>query len=62
MTENRLFVLGGLETHLHDIFGAVHDGKNRGRSEGWVERKLREKSEMMVALSVQLTAGKEGVL
>ena len=26
------------------------------------ERKLREKSEMMVASSVQLTAGKEGVL
>ena len=26
------------------------------------ERKLREKSEMMVALSVQLTAGKEGFL
>ena len=34
MTENRLFVLGGLETQLHDILWAVHDGKNRGRSEG----------------------------
>ena len=34
MTENGLFVLGGSETQLHDIFWAVHDGKNRGRSEG----------------------------
>ena len=34
MTENGLFVLGGLETHLHDILWVVHDGKNRGRSEG----------------------------
>ena len=34
MTENGLFVLGGPETQLHDIFWAVHDGKNRGRSEG----------------------------
>ena len=34
MTENGLFVLGGPETHLHDILWAVHDGKNRGRSEG----------------------------
>jgi hypothetical protein len=34
MTENRLFVLGGPETHLHDILWAVHDVKNRGRSEG----------------------------
>ena len=34
MTENRLFVLGGPETQLHDILWAVHDGKNRGRSEG----------------------------
>ena len=34
MTENALFVLGGLETQLHDILWAVHDGKNRGRSEG----------------------------
>ena len=33
MTENGLFVLGGLETQLHDILWAVHDGKNRGRSE-----------------------------
>ena len=33
MTENGL-VLGGPETHLHDILWAVHDGKNRGRSEG----------------------------
>ena len=31
MTENGLFVLGG---PLHDILWAVHDGKNRGRSEG----------------------------
>ena len=30
MTENGLFVLGGPETQLW----AVHDGKNRGRSEG----------------------------
>ena len=34
MTENRLFVLGRPETQLHDILWAVHDGKNRGRSEG----------------------------
>ena len=34
MTENGLFVLGGLETQLHDILWAIHDGKNRGRSEG----------------------------
>ena len=34
MTENGLFVLGGPETQLHDILWAVHNGKNRGRSEG----------------------------
>ena len=34
MTDNGLFVLGGLETQLHNILWAVHDGKNRGRSEG----------------------------
>ena len=34
MTENVLFVLGGLETQLHDILWAVHDRKNGGRSEG----------------------------
>ena len=34
MTENDLFVLGRPETQLHDILWAVHDGKNRGRSEG----------------------------
>ena len=34
MTENGLFVLGGPETQLNDILWAVHDGKNRGRSEG----------------------------
>ena len=34
MTENGLFVLGGLETQLHDIIWATHDGKNRRRSEG----------------------------
>ena len=34
MTENGLFVLGGPETQLHDILWAVHDGTNRGRSEG----------------------------
>ena len=28
------FVLGVLETQLHDILWAVHDGKNHGRSEG----------------------------
>ena len=32
--KNGLFVLGGLETRLHDILWAVHDGKSRGRSEG----------------------------
>ena len=34
MTENRLFILGGPETHLHDILWAIRDRKNRGRSEG----------------------------
>ena len=34
MTENGIFVLGGTETQLHDILWVVHDGKNRGRSEG----------------------------
>ena len=34
MTENGLFVLGGPEMQLHDILWAVHDGKNRRRSEG----------------------------
>ena len=34
MTENGLFVLGGMDTQLHDILWAVHDGKNHGRSEG----------------------------
>ena len=34
MTENGLFILGGPETQLHDILYVVHDGKNRGRSEG----------------------------
>ena len=34
MTENGLFILGEPETPLHDILWAVHDGKNRGRSEG----------------------------
>ena len=33
MTENGIFVLGGPEMQLHDILGAVHDGKNRGRTE-----------------------------
>ena len=32
--KNRLFSLGGPETQLHDILWAVHDGNNRGRSEG----------------------------
>ena len=34
MTENGLFILGGPETQLHDILWAIHDGENRGRSEG----------------------------
>ena len=34
MIENGLFVQGGPETQLHDILWAVHDGKNRGRSDG----------------------------
>ena len=34
MTENGLFILGGPKTQLHDILWAIHDGKNRGRSEG----------------------------
>ena len=40
MIENGLFVLGGPETQLHDILWAVHDRKNRGRSEG--EENFRE--------------------
>ena len=32
--KNGLFVPSGPETQLHDILWAVHDGKNRGRSEG----------------------------
>ena len=34
MTENGLFILGWLETQLHDILWAVHDRKYHGRSEG----------------------------
>ena len=34
MIENWLFVLDRLETQLHDILWAVHDGKNHGRGEG----------------------------
>ena len=34
MTTNGLFILGGTETQLHDILCDVHDGENRGRSEG----------------------------
>ena len=34
MTENGLFILGRPEMQLHDILWAVHDRKNRGRSEG----------------------------
>ena len=34
MIENGLFVLGGPETQLQEILWAVHDGKNRARSEG----------------------------
>ena len=45
MTENGLFVLGGPETQLHDILWAVHDGNNRGRSEG--EENFREFSVMV---------------
>ena len=40
MTKNGIFVLGGPETHLHDILWAVHDRKNCGRSEG--EENIRE--------------------
>ena len=40
MIENGLFVLGGLETQLHDILWAIHDEKNHGRSEG--EENIRE--------------------
>ena len=40
MIENRLFILGGPETQLHDILWAVHDRKNHGRSEG--EENIRE--------------------
>ena len=34
MIEHGLSVLSGPEKQLHDILWAVHDGKNRGRSEG----------------------------
>ena len=34
MTENGLFILGGPETHPHDILWAVHDVKNHGRTKG----------------------------
>ena len=40
MIENGLFVLGGLETQLHYILWAIHDGKNHGRSKG--EENIRE--------------------
>ena len=33
MSQIGIFILGGPETQLHDILWAVHDGKNRGRSE-----------------------------
>ena len=39
MTENGLFVLGGPETQLHDIFWAVHDGKTVVEARG---RKISE--------------------
>ena len=45
MIENGIFVLGGPETHLHDILWVVHDGKNHGRSE--VEENFREFLVMM---------------
>ena len=32
--KNGLFVLGRPKMHMHDIVWAIHDGKNRGRSEG----------------------------
>ena len=34
MTENGPFVLGGPETHPHDILWAVHDVENHGRTVG----------------------------
>ena len=34
MTEHGIFVLDRTVTQLHDILWAVHDEKNRGRSEG----------------------------
>ena len=34
MIEIGLFIPGGPETQLHDILWAVHEGKNRGSSEG----------------------------
>ena len=40
MTENGLFLLSEPETQLHHILWAVHEGKNRGRSEG--EENIRE--------------------
>ena len=40
MIENGLFVVGGPETQLHDILWAIHDGKNRARSE--VEENIGE--------------------
>ena len=45
-------------------FSSRNEEQDEGEASGGFlqERKLREKSEMMVASSVQLTAGKEGVL
>ena len=40
MIESELFILGVPGTHMHDIFWAIHDGKNAGRSEG--EENIRE--------------------
>ena len=34
MPENGIFILGGLETQLHDTLWVAQDGKNRGRSDG----------------------------
>ena len=34
MLGNGIFVLGVLETHMHDILWVVDDGKNGGRSKG----------------------------
>ena len=57
------FLLWEIRTMVEGGRGFLEEMRNKMRQKrGLVERKLREKSEMMVASSIQLTAGKEGFL